>query len=918
MRSRDSVRSKLLRANLWIWVLVLVATLGAVGIMQYRATAASMRRVERIFRAHQRNKGQLLIANQGLSLRAMAVENAISDARQVVRQTVREDADIIYGAFIDAKGTPWIFVSPTTPDAGLEGESALAELAKLQSEPERSPSRAPRTRSLRAFASDVEEHAADIWDGEDYLGTVRYGVGMQRATAALQLELNSARKSLATVLAILGLLGLFGILAGAAAIRAMARRITQPLAELTRASEALGHGNRGARAVISSGDELEQLAHTFNAMADANERTMQELEIKTAEALESSRLKSEFLANMSHEIRTPMNGILGVVRLARKLSLEGKLRRYIETIESSSSTLLTIINDVLDFSKMEAGKYTLRLVDFDLRAVVEEVCELLAPRAHDKGVELVCRVDPRTRSAYQGDPDRIRQILNNLLGNAVKFTERGEIFVDVQVRGSDASGEGLRFAVTDTGIGIANQDLAGLFDAFSQVDGTTMRKYGGTGLGLAISKRLAEMMGGTIGVRSTLGMGSEFHVELCLKPSGGQSMETGSYAKGKHALVVESQPRWRDVIQEHLEAWGMEVEVFCLAEEALARLAANGKPKLDVAVLSASPTDLDFDVLVRRLRTSPTATHLPIVVALLGYGMDSFASDVEREIAVQLPKPVRFSELCSILRQTLTGAEPRADRSQSSGKIALGGTGRVLVVDDNEINRFVAAEILEQLGYAAELAENGVEAIESIKRAEFSLVLMDCQMPVMDGYVATREIRRIEAERGGHVPIVALTAHALAGERERVLSAGMDDYLSKPVRPSALEKMIRRHAGVRTPIPPKRSIHLGLCDEGTCLDPTVPRSKKLIQLFLKNLPSQLDAIDSAVEGSSGPNLRAHAHKTKGSCLALGASAMAHTAERLQRIAETGELTEAHALALRMRELFAKTVRELHREIDDAD
>jgi CheY-like chemotaxis protein/nitrogen-specific signal transduction histidine kinase len=661
---------------------------------------------------------------------------------------------------------------------------------------------------------------------------------------------------------------------------------------------------------ITSGDELEQLAGTFNAMASANERAMRELEVKTHEALESSRLKSEFLANMSHEIRTPMNGILGVARLVRAMPLEGKLRRYVETIDSSASALLTIINDVLDFSKMEAGKYTLKPVVFDLRTVVEEVCELLSTRAHDKGLEVVCRIDPKMGSLHHGDPDRLRQVVNNLLGNAIKFTDRGEVFVDVRVVDRDERGETIRIAVIDTGIGIAQQDIPKLFDAFSQVDGSMARKFGGTGLGLAISKRLIEMMGGSVGVKSALGEGSEFFCELRLDSAGDGFDNRGIWASGKRALVVEGHARWKGVIREHLENWGMTVVCFDRAEEALACVAGDARGRFDVAVVGTNVDEMPLEEFVQRLRALDRGARLPIV-ALYRLGNGSYGNDTD--LFAQLPKPLRFSELYNAVQHVLTGEGAPVRKLHSSRDMTVGRGGRVLVVDDNEINRFVAAEMLGEMGYEVETAQNGAEAVAQVKQREFLVVLMDCQMPVMDGYTATQEIRRVEQGQNRHQPIVALTAHALAGERERVLAAGMDDYLSKPVRPSSLDKVIRRHAQTKPKSSPQAQDQPVLGGGEPCLDGRISRSHKLIDLFLRNLPSQLDAIESAATEGRAGDLRAHAHKTKGSCLALGATSMAKTAEKLQTLAETGSLEGSQDLVVAIRGQFGRVAAELERE-----
>ncbi len=569
-RSRTSVRSKLLKSSMGIWLLINLATIAGVCAAQYRASSEAARRTEQRVRANQREKGKLLVANQTLALRTMAVDNAFSDVQDLVRRTVREDTDLVYGVFAAANNSPWVLLTPTTPESGLTGADAANRLDQIPDEIGRTPAPGPRTRTVSAFGVHIEEHAADVFDGTDYLGTIRYGVSLKRTEQTVVQELQRARKALLEMLAVVGLLGAAGMLLGVVATRRAAHRITEPLAGLAYAAAQLGQGHFDSRASVLSGDELEQLAHTFNAMADANQRTMAELEARTAEALEASRLKSEFLANMSHEIRTPMNGILGILELIRRMSLESRLKRYIETIDVSAAALLNIINDVLDFSKMEAGKYTLRRVEFNLQTVVEEVCELLSVRAHDKGIVLISQLDPKLRTLYWGDPDRWRQVLNNLLGNAIKFTDRGEILVSLCVARSEHNRDTLRLSVRDTGIGIAESDATRLFGAFSQVDGSSVRRFGGTGLGLAISKRLVEMMGGTIGVSSKLGQGSDFYCDVPLEAASDANVAVPSWSLGKHVLLVESHVQWQRTISEHLEAWGMKVTCFGSASEALA------------------------------------------------------------------------------------------------------------------------------------------------------------------------------------------------------------------------------------------------------------------------------------------------------------------------------------------------------------
>jgi signal transduction histidine kinase/DNA-binding response OmpR family regulator len=895
---------------------VTLATLGGVSLAQYLSSVATAQRTEARVRQNLEEKGQLLVSNQALALRGLALDNAFNDVRHLVRRTVQEDIDVIYGSFVDGRGASWVLMTPKAGVPGALNEDDTAASLQIEKDPAAVRVGGLRHRTVVAFGSRVEEHAADVFDGSDYLGTIRYGLSMARTEAAVRDEIALARRALIRLLVIVASLGVGGVLLGVVAIRRIARRITMPLATLTHASEELSRGNRAFRADVSSGDELERLAFTFNEMADFNQRTMNELEVKTEEALEASRLKSEFLANMSHEIRTPMNGILGVVRLMDKMALEGRLRRYIETIDSSASALLNIINEVLDFSKMEAGKFTLNPVACDLRAVVQDVCELLAVRAHERGVELICRLDPAMQTFHHADPDRFRQIVNNLLGNAVKFTEHGEVFVDMRVVEKDERSETIQVSVIDTGIGIAEVDIGKLFDAFSQVDGSMVRKYGGTGLGLAISKRLVEMMGGSIGVKSVRGKGSEFYFSVRFEITAGDAYERITWSGGKMALIVEKHPRWQAAISEHLKAWGVMYVSFASGRDALDYLRKTVPLRIDVAVVDVPLGDMSFDEFVRELRLLKGGDQVPIA-ALYQMADGSPSGEIERELFAQLPKPLRFSELYNALQQSFLG-EKAPSGKMSSGKVMLPVVeGRVLVVDDNEVNRYVAQEMLEQMGYQVDAAENGAVAVERIKNAEYVVVLMDCQMPVMDGYAATREVRSFEANLGRRTTIIALTAHALTGEREKVLACGMDDYLSKPVRPASLDKMIRRYAKTKmssTRVPTMKILP-DVEPELSVLDATITRSKKLIELFLKNVPEQLSSLEAACTAGVATDVRASAHKTKGSCLALGATQMAACAERLQRLAETGSLEGAFERLSELKAQHTKVAAQLRRELE---
>ncbi len=516
----------------------------------------------------------------------------------------------------------------------------------------------------------------------------------------------------------------------------------------------------------------------------------QRLEKTTALALEATRLKSEFLANMSHEIRTPMNGLLGMIELLRDTGLDARQRRYGETLQLSANGLMTVLNDILDFSKMEAGKLELHPEPTSVREALEEVAELFAARAHIKGLELACHTERSLPLCVEADRNRLKQVLSNLVGNALKFTERGQVVLSARLEAHEGSPR-VRLEVTDTGIGIPLPVQGSLFEAFSQVDGSLTRKHGGTGLGLAICKQLVTLMGGTIEVQSSPGAGSTFSVSLPLieAPARGAAPEVAGTRV--HTLIVDDNAANRFVLEELLTGWGFAHASAGSADGALqamarARAASNA---FGLVITDMDMPELDGVTLARRVQSA--GPHLPVI--LLTSPSEGLSTDARKFVDACVQKPVRAAELAQAITRALNSRPSERKTSAALSPAPPREQRHLLVVEDNAINQLVMTEILEALGYSADIAENGQEALNLLALRDYPLVFMDCQMPVLDGYRTASEIRKRETEKGGRrLPLIAITAHALAEERSKVLAAGMDDYLSKPVSKTMIVEMLER------------------------------------------------------------------------------------------------------------------------------